>query len=79
MSSDRASTRLGPELGNLSSVRLGPEPSEQSRAGSARFAKPGYSSYLIDHFHSELHGVVHSEPARFIFPDHVIWKLRNRS
>ena len=36
----RASTRLGPELGNLSSVRLGPEPSEQSRAGSAHFAKP---------------------------------------
>src|SRR5271154_6588514 len=36
----RASTRLGPELRNLSSVRLGPEPSEQSRAGSAHFAKP---------------------------------------
>ena len=35
-----------------------------------------YSSYTIDHFNSELHGVVHSEPARFIFPDHVIWKLR---
>jgi len=37
----RASTRLSPELGNLGSVGLGPEPSEQSRAGSAHFAKPG--------------------------------------
>src|SRR5213079_708231 len=36
----RTSTRLGSELGNLSSVWLCPHRVIQSRAGSARFAKP---------------------------------------
>jgi len=33
----------------------------------------------IDHLTSELLMAVSFEPARFIFPDHVIWKLRNIS